>query len=56
MADTKPANNPVTVDRGLKYIDETTLVGEVAKNLPTWLIPYEPQSLYGYAYWKYPRH
>lgn len=48
MTDTKSANNPVTVDRGLKYIDETTLVGEAAKNLPTWLITYE--SLYSRAY------
>lgn len=46
MAHLISANNPVTVNRGLKYIDETTLVGEAAKNLPTWLIPYELPSLF----------
>lgn len=39
ITDSKPANNLVTVDRGLKYIDETTLVGEVAKNFPSWFVP-----------------
>ncbi|KAI9660713.1 MAG: hypothetical protein M1821_010065 [Bathelium mastoideum] len=33
------ANNPVFVNRGLKYIDEVTLVSEAAKNLPSFLVP-----------------
>lgn len=34
------ANNPVFVDRGLKYIDEVTLVSEAAKSFPGFLVPY----------------
>jgi hypothetical protein len=34
------ANDPEFVDRGLKYIDEVTLVSEAAKNFPSVLVPY----------------
>lgn len=34
------ANNSVFVDRGLKYIDEVTLVSEAAKSFPAFLVPY----------------
>ncbi|KAF1960718.1 cytochrome P450 [Byssothecium circinans] len=33
------ANNPEFVDRGLKYIDEATLVAEAAKSFPAFLVP-----------------
>ncbi|KAK3216872.1 hypothetical protein GRF29_1g1277568 [Pseudopithomyces chartarum] len=33
------ANDPEFVDRGLKYIDEVTLVSEAAKNFPAFIVP-----------------
>lgn len=38
MADFE-ANDPEFVDRGLKYIDEVTLVSEAAKNFPAFIVP-----------------
>jgi hypothetical protein len=35
----KLANNPEFVDRGLKYIDEVTLVSEAARIFPSFLVP-----------------
>jgi hypothetical protein len=40
----KTANDPVFVERGLKYEKEVTLVGEAAKNLPAFLVPYDTAS------------
>lgn len=38
-ADSCLANDLEFVDRGLKYIDEATLVSEAAKSFPAFLVP-----------------
>jgi hypothetical protein len=40
----KTANDPIFVERGLKYENEVTLVCEAANNLPAFLVPYDTTS------------